>query len=295
MHVSAQIVHSSISDTSTIDTQNDRLISLWLHGRPRSTVDAYRREVNRMLAHVGKPIAQLTLEDLQRFDDSLASLAPRTRARSLAATKSMLTFLRRAGLLAVDVGVALRSPRIPSDLTARILSRSEVRRLFRAARTPRDAALLQLLYHSAFRRAEICSIRWRDVSLDEETGDALISVIGKGDKRRTVRVNAAVWALAAALRRPEDAEDAPVFRGRGDQAISFSQLRNIVAGCGKRAKIGKPVSPHWLRHAHASHALDRGAPISLVRDTLGHASIATTGKYAHARPRESSGKYLGGV
>jgi hypothetical protein len=52
------------------------------------------------------------------------------------------------------------------------------------------------------------------------------------------------------------------------------------------------VSPHWLRHAHASHALDHGAPLSLVRDTLGHASISTTSAYLHARPGDSSARFL---
>jgi integrase/recombinase XerD len=52
------------------------------------------------------------------------------------------------------------------------------------------------------------------------------------------------------------------------------------------------VSCHWLRHAHASHALDRGAPIHLVQATLGHSSISTTGRYLHARPTESSSSYL---
>ncbi|MBU4356156.1 MAG: tyrosine-type recombinase/integrase, partial [Proteobacteria bacterium] len=60
-----------------------------------------------------------------------------------------------------------------------------------------------------------------------------------------------------------------------------------------RAGIEGAVSPHWLRHAHASHALDRGAPIHLVQATLGHASVATTGKYLHARPDDSSARYLG--
>ena len=53
------------------------------------------------------------------------------------------------------------------------------------------------------------------------------------------------------------------------------------------------VSAHWLRHAHASHSLDRGAPIHLVQATLGHASVATTGRYLHARPTDSSARYLG--
>jgi integrase/recombinase XerD len=56
---------------------------------------------------------------------------------------------------------------------------------------------------------------------------------------------------------------------------------------------GIKASPHWLRHAHASHALDGAAQVHLVKETLGHASLATTSPYAHARPNESSGNYLG--
>jgi integrase/recombinase XerD len=60
----------------------------------------------------------------------------------------------------------------------------------------------------------------------------------------------------------------------------------------KRAGVVGKVSPHWMRHVHASHALDRGAPIHLVSHTLGHSSVATTGRYLHVRPTESSSKYL---
>jgi len=56
--------------------------------------------------------------------------------------------------------------------------------------------------------------------------------------------------------------------------------------------MARALSPHWLRHAHASHALDRGAPVSLVRECLGHASLATTSRYTHARPGDGSIRYL---
>ena len=61
---------------------------------------------------------------------------------------------------------------------------------------------------------------------------------------------------------------------------------------GLEPTIAKAVRPHWLRHAHVSHAMDRGAPIHLVKETLGHANIATTGRYLHARPTDSSSLYL---
>jgi site-specific recombinase XerD len=66
----------------------------------------------------------------------------------------------------------------------------------------------------------------------------------------------------------------------------------IVKKAAARAGIKKPVSPHWMRHAHASHALERGAPIHLVQATLAHSSISTTGRYLHARPSDSSSRYL---
>ena len=66
-----------------------------------------------------------------------------------------------------------------------------------------------------------------------------------------------------------------------------------VVKAAKRAGLSAEVSAHWLRHAHASHSLDRGAPIHLVQQTLGHASVATTGRYLHARPTDSSARYLG--
>jgi integrase/recombinase XerD len=66
----------------------------------------------------------------------------------------------------------------------------------------------------------------------------------------------------------------------------------IVAKAAARAGLELSVSPHWLRHSHATHALERGAPIHLVAATLGHASVATTGKYLHARPTDSSSNYL---
>ena len=69
-------------------------------------------------------------------------------------------------------------------------------------------------------------------------------------------------------------------------------MTRIVREASQRAGIPANVSTHWLRHAHASHALDRGAPIHLVQATLGHRSVATTSRYLHARPGESSAGYV---
>lgn len=77
------------------------------------------------------------------------------------------------------------------------------------------------------------------------------------------------------------------------QKRRLAAVKSLLSFANKIGYIQKDVSPHWLRHAHASHALDRGAPVHLVKDTLGHASLATTSQYAHARPGDSSARYLG--
>ena len=85
----------------------------------------------------------------------------------------------------------------------------------------------------------------------------------------------------------------PVFASRkGSGQLDPSHVRRIVYAAARKAGLAQPVSPHWMRHAHASHALDHHAPIHLVQATLGHASVATTGRYLHARPTESSSFYL---
>jgi integrase/recombinase XerD len=73
-------------------------------------------------------------------------------------------------------------------------------------------------------------------------------------------------------------------------ALTERAINYIVKACGRRRQPSRSV--HWLRHAHASHAIDNGAPVTLVSATLGHSDLKTTSAYAHARPGESSGRYL---
>ena len=79
---------------------------------------------------------------------------------------------------------------------------------------------------------------------------------------------------------------------RRTSLLGRQQLHPIVKAAAARAGLSADVAAHWLRHVYASHSLDCGAPIHLVQATLGHASVATTGRYTHARPSDSSARYL---
>ncbi|MHB2205604.1 tyrosine-type recombinase/integrase [Methylobacterium sp. CM6257] len=154
----------------------------------------------------------------------------------------------------------------------------------------RNRVLLTVLYSGGLRISEACGLRWRDLAIRDTAGQA--TVFGKGGKTRAVLLSAATWKVLGALRDQAGPEET-VFRSRKGGALDPSAVHRAVKAAAARAGLPPEVSAHWLRHAHASHALDRGAPIHLVQATLGHASVATTGRYLHARPSESSAPFLG--
>ncbi|HUK15596.1 MAG TPA: tyrosine-type recombinase/integrase [Bryobacteraceae bacterium] len=272
--------------------EDSRLVEIWLHGRSEHTARAYRADVDRLRSNLGKPLAAATLADLQRFADSLGGAAA-TRHRTLSAVKSLLAFGHRLGYLAFDVGRALRLPAVRNRLAERILSEADLHGILSLEPNPRNRAVLALLYASGVRVSELCGLSWRDLQAHGEGGQ--ITVLGKGSVTRSIRIPPSVWSLVAGLRSPKAGIDDPVFPSRkkkaGGRLRPLAVLR-IVRQAAARAGIAGAVSPHWLRHAHASHALDRGAPIHLVQATLGHASISTTGRYLHARPGDSSSRFL---
>ncbi len=268
-----------------------QVLAMWLHGGPAATQRAYSYEVQGLLAVTGKPLAQITLGDLQAYFSGLEPLAPASRARAVNAVKSLFRFAQRIGYLQFNPAAAILSPKIKNTLAERILSESDVHRLMAQEPHPRNRVLLRLMYAAGLRVSEACGLKWRDVV--EREGAGQITVYGKGGKTRVVLLSPETWAELIFLKGEGCAED-PVFASRkGKGHLHPSQIKRIVEAAGKRAGIEAAVSPHWLRHAHASHALDRGAPIHLVQATLGHASVATTGKYLHARPDDSSARYLG--
>jgi integrase/recombinase XerD len=287
------ILRSENSERGSMIEQADsdeQLMELWLHGRPANTERGYRSEVNRFLDWANKSLHQIKLLDLQQFVDHLSEfLKPSSVSRSMRAIKSLFAFGHRLGYLQFDVGKALKMRGIPDELAERIISEAEVLRIISLEPQPRNKAILLTFYAGGFRVSEICAMKWRHLQQRDSTGQ--ITTFAKGDKTRSVLMPKSVWESLMALR-GEAPLDAPVFRSRKKGHLCESAVWRVVKKATKRAGIPKDVSCHWFRHAHASHALDRGAPIHLVQATLGHSSVATTGRYSHARPTDSSGNYL---
>jgi len=271
---------------------DNEIVALWLGTKVSAhTRRAYRAEVDRFRSIVRKPLGAVTMMDLQAFAAAIGqrTLTPATQNRALTAVRSLLSFAHGTGYLPFNVGVAVKLRPARDGLAQRILPESAVMKLIEAIPPGRDRLLVKLLYVSGVRVSELCALKWGDAVERREGGQ--ITVFGKGGRTRTILLKPNLWRELMALRGAATTAE-PVCLSRKGGALDVSQVRRIVYAAATRAGFEEKISPHWMRHAHASHALDRNAPIHLVQATLGHASVATTGRYLHARPSDSSSFYL---
>ena len=277
----------------------DNILISWLHGKSPRTAEAYRIAVSALLDAAGTTdVRLLVLEDLQAWDRQMQArgLAASSRRSKLAAAKSLLKFCAEQGITDRNVAGALSMPKAREALTERILSEEEIQRLVEGAAQPegspnaqRDVFLVRLLYGAALRASELCSLTWRDV-VPNGIDRGQVIVFGKGDKTGIVALEGPVWQ-ALSERRTSALSTGGNLSDRVCP-LTRQRLWQIVRAASERAGLGKPVSPHWCRHAHASHALQRGADLALIQQTLRHSNVATTSRYLHANARESSGRYL---
>lgn len=288
-----------------------RLIELWLHRKSAQTRRAYISDLTKFFDFTeSRPLAGITVANLQEFADFISGvLAPGSQARTLATVKSLLSYANRVGYLPFNVGAAIELPALKDDLAERELTEAEVHRMLNLEPGKRNRVILLTLYAGGLRREDVCNLKWRDVKArdDVRPGSGQVTVFGKGGKTGPVLLPPSVFEELLSLRTVDEAgeeisslfsHDDPVFASRKRKTeraghLDPSQINRIVSAAARRAGVEGKVSPHWLRHSHATHADRRGAPLALIKTTLRHSSIATTGRYLHANPSESSAMYLG--
>ncbi len=208
--------------------------------------------------------------------------------------KSLLGYAHALGYTPFNAGATIKirsnAGNRGATLAKRIISEVEVSLLIRAAPSKRDRVLLEVIYAGGLRVSETVALTWADVVLRGER--VQLSITGKGGKVRQVLLPEIVSRSLLSLRGDGNA-DAPVFPSRnGGGQLTERNVNAMVKRAAAKAGINEAVSPHWLRHTHGSHAIDRGASLPEVQSTLGHGNIATTSGYLHARPDTSSGLRL---
>lgn len=255
------------------------------------TVSAYRRDLEALAAWCdGVGIAEwrsLETTALSRFlaEEHRRGLAARSLARMLAAIRSFVRWGLKSGLFERDPAAGVRAPKLARRLPA-TLDVDEAARLVAidpgaSPEACRDRAILELLYSSGLRLAEIAALDIGDLDL----GEGLVRVLGKGAKTRIVPVGSrAREALRNWLRAREALaapEETAVFVSRRGTRLARRSIEARVAHWARRRGLERRVYPHLLRHAFATHVLESSGDLRAVQELLGHASLSTTQVYTH--------------
>lgn len=270
----------------------DSVVKLWTFGRPESTLKKYRPVITHFRSFVKQtPLDKITLEMVQCYQDLWKKLKPATVCWKMSAIKSLTAFAERTGAIPLDPCRMLRLPKVPSELAKRILTVAEIQKIIEGEPNIKYKVMQSLLYCTGIRASECSALKWVDCRERGKFGQ--ITVLGKGSKKRSIRINPDIWKMLQEMR-PKAARDADyVFLSRdGVRPVDPTRISHIVADAAKRVGLQGKVSAHWMRHAHATHAMDAGAPLPLIQQTLGHASIDTTARYLHCRPDRSSGEFI---
>lgn len=275
--------------------------ALWLEdGLSRNTLDSYRNDLQLFSEWLRKRnqdksvLTDATHSDLLDFLASRVSakMKASTTSRELSSLKRFYRFLLRQGKITTDPSLNIDTPKLQRSLPDS-LTETEVELLLSAPdlKHPlglRDRAMLEVLYASGLRVSELINLRYSQVSMDM----GVLRVMGKGRKERLAPLGEE--SLEWLSRYTKEARPAllsgivtdTIFVTTRGAAMTRQAFWYLIKRYAQLVGNDKPLSPHTLRHAFATHLLNHGADLRVVQLLLGHADISTTQIYTHiARER----------
>jgi integrase/recombinase XerD len=277
----------------------DRFLdAIWMErGLSQNTLGAYRADLmtlGRGLSRQEKSIDKADKADLLAFIAGRVEggAKPRSTARQLSSFRRFFRYIMREGLRASDPTADIEMPRIGRSLP-KTLTEEEVEALLNAPNTEeplghRDRTMLELLYATGLRVSELINLRQSQINFNQ----GVLRIIGKGDRERLIPLGdeSQRWLqdfidgprMEILLERQTDY----LFPTRRGNRMTRQAFWHIIKRYAEKANIRNKLSPHSLRHAFATHLLNRGADLRVVQLLLGHSDLSTTQIYTHvARER----------
>jgi integrase/recombinase XerD len=258
------------------------------------TVSAYRRDLSRFSAEfAGQKVDSVTTANIRDFLISLREqgLSPASVARSLSSIKSFFKYLCQDKQFQDNPAEILETPKRWRKLPD-VLSSEDVDNLLKCPDLEsvlglRDKAMLEILYASGLRVSELIILQVSQ--LDMQVG--YLRTLGKGSKERIVPIGAMAKRAvenyilnsrpALVSSRKDGGKSEQLFVTRRGRGMTRQGFWKLLKGYVTQANIRASVSPHTLRHAFATHLLERGADLRSVQQMLGHSDISTTQIYTH--------------
>ena len=268
------------------------LAGRWLMAyESKRTREAYREALEVFAAFLAEHQAGEVLTASRSHLDAwarameAAQFKPATRARNLSALSSFYAFAVSEGVLAANPAKAVRRPKVSDKSTRLGLTLDTSRQVLKAAEvmTPTHKAAVALLLCAGLRASEAIAVRPQDIS--ESLGHTVLAVKGKGGEVAPVVLSPVAMRLLAEALALATPDNATLLHDPDKQPLTRFQLGRIVNRIGKKAALGRALTPHDLRHGCITSALEAGEPIHLVQAHARHASPTTTQRYDRNRGR----------
>jgi integrase/recombinase XerD len=274
------------------------LDAIWMErGLSKNTLGAYRADLMTLGRSLGANSTSIDHAEKSDLLDFIAKRVeggakPRSTARQLSSFRRFFRYIMREGMRDTDPTVDIEMPRIGRSLP-KTLSEDEVDALLNAPNTDeplghRDRAMLELLYATGLRVSELINLKQSQVNFNQ----GVLRIVGKGDRERLIPLGeeSQRWLkdfidgprMEILLERQTDY----LFPTRRGDRMTRQAFWHIIKRYAEKAGVRQKMSPHSLRHAFATHLLNRGADLRVVQMLLGHSDLSTTQIYTHvARER----------
>lgn len=264
----------------------EELMYLWLSDKSKTTVESYRYTVKQFMEFANKDLQDIRLEDLVMWRKRLQlTYGEVTVNNKIYHLKSLLSFGHRIGYLEHNLGTLLKIAKHKNRISEKILSHEEVELLINGAKMLRDRLLLKTIYICGLRVSEAINLQWRDLRGNK------LTVFGKGGKTRILLIPD--W-LVEQLQQLKGKHKF-IFTSKNGNRLYRSMVDKMIKTTVKRVGINPEISCHWLRHSHATHAIEAGCNLRLLQQSLGHSSIAITERYIGVNPDEGSSNFIGKI
>ncbi len=252
----------------------------------KNTILNYASDISQFIEYLNKDVLDADKKDIESYIKSISKIENTSQARKISSLRAFYEFLVRKSYLSASPMDGIEGPKLGKYLPD-VLSIEEVEKLldFEPSDdfTFRNRTILELLYSTGLRISELVGLKLENINLDM----ALIKVMGKGSKERTIPLND--YALEYLNKyinevRPrllKKVQTDYLFLNNHGKVLSRQAVFLMIKKRASEIGLNKNISPHTLRHSFATHMLSNGADIRFIQELLGHSDVSTTEIYTH--------------